>query len=554
MRIEQTVSARDAPGLRHTTHHRVFWLLVAILIATPVSIVLLQIGSAALAPRSDAWAHLAEFVLPRVIGNTVWLVIGVTLSAAALGTVLAWLTAVCEFPGRRFLAWALLLPLAIPGYVLAFVLVGMLEYSGPVQTLGREIFGPDLAIPAIRSRGGVILVLTLCLYPYVYLIARNAFQTQGMRALEIGQSMGLSIRSGFFRIALPLARPWIAGGALLVAMETLADFGTVSVFNYDTFTTAIYQAWFGLFSLESAMQLASILVLFVFVIVVLEQRLRARADFAATGSQGTGLGRLRLGPKSAFAATGFGFLVLALGFVIPFCQLIVWTFGSGSEFDARFFGYVWQTLVVASLGALLTTVVAVCLAYAVRNRGGPARWLARWATLGYALPGTVLAVGVFAPIVTLNNTVQELLVRAIGPGAPQILLQSTLVAMLLAYLIRFLAVAHSPVESNLLRITRSLDENSRILGVSGWQMLRRVHLPILRGGVLAAFTLTFVDIMKEMPITLMTRPFGWETLAVRVFEMTSEGEWARAAAPAVAIVLVGLIPVITLTRGSSRVD
>ncbi len=240
--------------------------------------------------------------------------------------------------------------------------------------------------------------------------------------------------------------------------------------------------------------------------------------------------------------------------MIPFVQLIVWSFSNGPVLDARFLRYVWQTLAVASLGALLTTVVAVLLAYAVRNRGGLTRWLARWATLGYALPGTVLAVGVFAPIVTLNNAVQEMLVRAIGPDAPQILLQSTLVAMLLAYLIRFLAVAHSPVESNLLRITRSLDESSQILGVGGLQMLRRVHLPILRGGVLAAFTLTFVDIMKEMPITLMTRPFGWETLAVRVFEMTSEGEWARAAAPAVAIVLVGLIPVITLTRGASNVD
>jgi len=554
MRMEQTVTARHAPWLRHNTHHRVFWLLVAIVIATPVSIVLLQIGSAALAPRTYVWAHLAEFVLPRVIGNTVWLVVAVTLCAATLGTVLAWLTAVCEFPGRRFLAWALLLPLAIPGYVLAFVLVGMFEYAGPVQTFLREIFGTDLALPAIRTRGGVILVLTLCLYPYVYLIARNAFQTQGMRALEIGQSMGLSVRRGFFRIALPLARPWIAGGALLVAMETLADFGTVSVFNYDTFTTAIYQAWFGLFSLESAMQLASILVLFVFVIVVLEQRLRARADFAATGSQGTGLGRLRLSRRSAYAASLFGFTVLALGFVLPFVQLVIWSVSAGSSLDTRFLRYVLQTLAIASLGALLTTIVALFLAYAVRNRGGPARLLARWATLGYALPGTVLAVGVFAPIVTLNNAIQEMLVRAIGPDAPQILLQSTLVAMLLAYLIRFLAVAHSPVESNLLRITRSLDESSRILGVSGLQMLRQVHLPILRGGVLTAFTLTFVDIMKEMPITLMTRPFGWETLAVRVFEMTSEGEWARAAAPAVAIVLVGLIPVITLTRGASNVD
>jgi iron(III) transport system permease protein len=233
---------------------------------------------------------------------------------------------------------------------------------------------------------------------------------------------------------------------------------------------------------------------------------------------------------------------------------MIWSASNLGGIDGRFAVYIGQTLTLASLGAVLTTSVALLLGYAVRYGGGPVLMVARWATMGYALPGTVLAVGVFAPIVALNNSVQQLFDKMLGTAAPQVLLQSTLLAMLLAYLIRFLAVAYSPVESNLLRITRSVDESSRILGISGLRLLQRVHLPMLRGGVLAALTLTFVDIMKEMPITLMTRPFGWETLAVRVFEMTSEGEWTRAALPAVAIVLVGLIPVITLTRSPANVD
>jgi iron(III) transport system permease protein len=524
------------------------WLLVAVLVAIPVTVVLLQVTTALFSPDTEVWRHLADFVLPRVVGNTLWLVFGVTLSAAVLGTGLAWLTAVCDFPGRRVFSWALLLPLAIPGYVLAFVMVGTFEYAGPVQTVIRALAGPGVELPPIRSRGGVIGVLTLALYPYVYLIARNAFQTQGMRALEVGRSLGLSVGRGFFLIALPMARPWIAGGALLVAMETLADFGTVSVFNYDTLTTAIYKAWFGLFSLESALQIASVLVLLVFVVVVLEQRLRARADYSAIEAQGSQRGRLLLRGSKAVAATTFASVVLFLGFVLPFGRLVVWSVANIGDIDGRFLGYVWQTLLLASAGAVLATTVALVLGYAVRNGARPARLLARWATMGYALPGTVLAVGVFVPLVAINNTLQGLLDYVFGDGAPQILLQSTLAAVLLAYLIRFLAVAYSPIDNNLLRITRSLDESSRLLGVCGVRMLRQVHLPILRGGVVTALTLTFVDIMKEMPITLMTRPFGWETLAVRVFEMTSEGEWARAALPSVAIVLVGLIPVVTLTQ------
>ncbi len=539
---------------RRRTRSRPFWFFVAGLIALPVTIVLLQVMSSVFAPATDVWRHLADHVLPRVIGNTLVLVVGVTSATLVIGTALGWLTAVCEFPGRRFFSWALLLPLAIPGYVLAFVVIGLFEYAGPVQSAVRDVLGIEAPLPAIRSRGGLMFVLTLSLYPYVYLIARNAFQTQGMRALEIGQSLGLGVSRGFFLIALPLARPWIVGGALLVAMETLADFGTVSVFNYDTFTTAIYQAWFGMFSLQSAMQLASFLVLLVFVVIVVEQTLRARAGYTATNSQGSVPHRLVLRPGAGLAATGFATVVLSLGFAVPFVQLMIWSARNLSGIDGRFAVYIAQTLTLASLGAVLTTSVALLLGYAVRYGGGMVRMAARWATMGYALPGTVLAVGVFAPIVALNNSVQQLLDKMMGAAAPQVLLQSTLLAMLLAYLIRFLAVAYSPIENNLLRITLSVDESARILGVSRFRLLQRVHLPMLRGGVLAALTLTFVDIMKEMPITLMTRPFGWETLAVRVFEMTSEGEWTRAALPAVAIVLVGLIPVITLTRSPANVD
>ena len=522
-------------------------LAIAALVLVPVAVTFSAFAQA----EGTILAHLTEFVLPGLVANTLWLVLGVGIGVSVLGVSLAWLTAMCEFPGRRLFNWALLLPLALPAYVTAFVAIGLLDFTGPLQTALREAFGP-MTLPEIRSRGGVILVMSLALYPYVYLIARNAFATQGAIALEAAQSLGLSRTQGFFRVALPMARPWIAAGLMLALMETLADFGTMAIFNYDTFTTVIYKAWYSLFSLPAAAQLASILILFVLVAVVFEQRSRARMRYGAVGRSATSR-RIKLPPAMAALAWLYASTVLAIAFVIPVAQLALWAREViADDLDSRYWAFASHSLLLAGMGALMVVAVALLLAYAGRQRPGTLMmWTQRLATIGYAFPGAVLAVGLFIPVAALDNWLIDTGRDWFGFEGYEIL-KGTLLVMLLAYLVRFLAVGFGPIDSGLHRITRNVDEAARNLGTNAAGLLTRVHLPMLRASLLTAAAFAFVDIMKEMPITLMTRPFGWDTLAVRVFEMTSEGEWERAALPSLAIVIAGIIPIILLTWRSAR--
>jgi len=527
----------------------------ALLLCLPALVPLVVIVSAALSPEAEVWAHLARYVLPEVVANTVKLVVGVALIGGMLGTGLAWLTAMCEFPGRRFFDWALLLPLAIPAYVLAFVAVGFLDYAGPLQSWLRDIFGSSSWFPRIRSTGGTIFVLSLAFYPYVYLMARSAFLTQGGRALEAAQTLGYDRRAAAWRVAIPMARPWIVAGIALIVMETLADFGAVSVFNYNTFTTAIYRAWFGMFSVSAALELAGVLMLFVLLAFVLERRSRTAAHFSSSRDLSREAPRMQLGPLARYSAVGIVGLVFALAFALPIVQLLFWAFTRAmSDLDARYFGFVARSLFLAVSAAVVIVAASVLLAYVLRRRSTVlTRSVIRIATIGYAVPGTVLAVGILVPVILLNNFLQELLRSWLGASAPVLLLQGTLLTVLIAYLARFLAVGFNPIESGLQRVTHSIDEAAIGLGVVGGALLRKVHVPLLRTSLATAATLVFVDVMKEMPITLITRPFGWDTLAVRVFEMTSEGEWERAALPSVAIVLVGLVPAAMLTRRGAHV-
>lgn len=529
--------------------------VLALLLCLPALLPLVVILSATFVPETEVWSHLARFVLPEVIANTLKLVVGVALLSGALGTALAWLTAMCEFPGRRFFDWALLLPLAIPAYVFAFVAVGFLDYAGPLPTWWRGVFGVHARFPPIRSTGGVIIVLSLAMYPYVYLLARSAFLTQGRRALEAAQALGLGRMKAAWRVALPMARPWITAGIALVCMETLADFGAVSVFNYNTFTTAIYRAWFGMFSISAALELSGVLLIFVVLALVLERRSRSAASFSSARDVSLGSPRLSLSLAarwSAFVVTAF---VFSLAFVLPMLQLLYWTVEhAAGDFDSRYVGFVARSLLLAGSAALVVVAASVALAYiARRNPTRMSRGVVRMATIGYAVPGTVLAVGILVPVIHFNNALQDLLRSWFGSGAPVLFLQGTLLTVLIAYLARFLAVGFNPVESGLQRVTPSIDEAAISLGVVGGSLLRKVHVPLLRTSLATAATLVFVDVMKEMPITLLTRPPGWDTLAVRVFEMTSEGEWERAALPAVAIVLVGLLPAAMLTRRGAHV-
>lgn len=521
------------------------WLLLALAVVALVMVPVLVSVSAFWQVDAGILAHLGEFVLPELVRNTLWLLLGVGAGVSVLGVSLAALVALCEFPGRRWLQWALLLPLAIPAYVSAFVLIDLIDYSGPLQTWLRGQWGA-VSLPNIRSGGGVVLVLSLSLYPYVYLIAKNAFASQGAVALEAAQALGVPPWQGFLKVALPMARPWIATGVLLALMETLADFGTMAVFNFDTFTTAIYKAWYGLFSLPAAAQLSCILLLFVLAMVVVEQRSRRGMRFVAVG-RAASVRRRRLSPTQGVLALAYALLVLALAFAVPLVQLLRWSVASAAlDLDARYWTFLWHSVLLATLGAALVVVAALLLAYAGRQQPGMLMaWLQRLATLGYAFPGAVLAVGLFIPVAALDGGLATLAQTWFDVDSTG-WLKGTLLVMLLAYLVRFLAVAFGPLNTGLQRIGTSVDEAAHSLGVQGRALLLRVHWPALRVSVQTAAVLTFVDIVKEMPITLMTRPFGWDTLAVRIFEMTSEGQWQRAALPAVAIVAVAIVPVALL--------
>jgi iron(III) transport system permease protein len=512
--------------------------LLALALCLPSLVPLLSALLALLNPDPKTLAHLWQFTLPRVAGNTFWLLLGVGIGTAVLGTALAALIALTDFPGRRLFRWALVLPLALPGYVFAVAMIGLFDYSGALAAALREL---GLGLPEVRSRGGVIAVMTLALYPYVYLVASDAFASQGARALEAARALGMSPRRAFFRASLPLARPFIAGGVLLVLMETLADFGTVAAFNYDTFTSAIYSAWFALFSTDTALQIAAVLLLVVALLVALEAHSRRRQSFARLGAPTQDL--LALG-RWRWAATAFCTLVLALAFALPVGRLLYVAAAHLDELDARYFGLVWNGFALAAMAAALTVLAALVLALAAREQPGRLSTLAlRIGTVGYGLPGALLAIGLYVPVTKATGWLLDRF-------AIDMALSGGLALLLIAYGVRFTAVAHAPVAGALLRIRDSHLEAAQLLGVTGLRRLQQVHWPLLRGGLATAALLVFVDVMKEMPITLMMRPFGWNTLATRVFELTNEGEWRRAALPALSIVLVGLVPVLLLTRRS----
>lgn len=519
-----------------------------------VGLVLLPLSVLALSWQSidlQIWSHLWDTQMPRLLGNTLTLVVGVGTGVTVIGVSLAWLTSLCEFPGRRWLDWALMLPFAIPAYVLAFVFVGLLDFAGPVQSLLREWFGNGLRLPRVRSTGGVIIVLVLVFYPYVYLLARTAFLAQGKGLMEAARMLGQSPWQAFWRVALPVARPAIGAGVALALMETLADFGAVAVFNFDTFTTAIYKTWYGFFSLSSAAQLASLLLLAVMLVLYGERRARGQDHAASERPRGQAL--YRLSGFNAWLASGWCALVFACAFVVPMVQLVAWCWQRGRfDLDERYRELILHTLYLGAMAALITVAVALLLAFARRQAPTPGiRAGVAIANLGYALPGSVLAVSLMLAFSFLDRELVVPVSTWLG-GAGRPLLLGSVAALLVAYLVRFIAVAYGPLESSLARIRPSLPEASRSLGVGGARLFFKVYLPLLLPGTLSAALLVFVDTLKEMPATLLMRPFGWDTLAVRVFEMTSEGEWARASLPALTLVLVGLLPVIGLIRRSAR--
>ena len=523
--------------------------MLAVIVVFP----LLVVFSGWLQAEKLVWEHLAQTVLSDLLINTAWLVLGVGFSVTVLGVGLAWLTSMCDFPGRKVFDWALMLPLAVPAYVMAFVALGLLDFTGPLQSALRDLLGRGgYWFPEVRSTGGVIAVMSLVLYPYVYMLTRSSFLTQGNSAVEAARSLGLSSWGAFFRVSIPTARPAIIAGLSLALMETLADFGTVAIFNYDTFTTAIYKAWFGLFNLQAASQLASFLLVLVVIALTAERQLRGRAKYHEA-TRSTRLHRYHLTGWNKWSAVLISGLVLLLAFIIPIIQLGLWAWEVLEEdLDSRYWGLLWHTLMLGGMSAVLTVLGAMILAFTRRYRGDVVvNSAVSIATLGYALPGSVLAVGVMLTFTSADNFLHTI-ATILGWESSGQILTGTVFALVIAYMVRFLAVAYGPIDSGLGRIRISLAEAARGLGASPAVTMFKIYMPLLRPGLFTAGLLVLVDVMKEMPATMLLRPFGWDTLAVRIYEMTSEGEWERAALPAITLIMIGLIPVIVLVRRSAK--
>ena len=521
-------------------------LIAAALVLLPISVILLSWGS----DQSEIWQHLIDTQLNRLLKNTLFLLAGVGVCTIILGVSLGWLISVCEFPGRRYLDWALMLPLAIPTYVVAFVALGLMSYSGPVQTLYREWFGSGAWFPDVRSPSGVVFVMTSVLYPYVYMLARSAFLAQGRSLMDASRLLGVTPFKSFLRVSLPMARPAIAAGAALALMESLADFGAVAVLNYDTFTTAIYKSWFGLFSLTAAAQLASLLLLFVALALYTEQRARGNVRLHQNQRQKNGERYLLSGGKSWFA-TLYCCAVVFIAFIVPIGQLVLWVWKTAEEHvNDVYWGLVSHTFSLGGITAVITVCFTILVAYHHKMEGRhQLNRPERIATLGYALPGSVLAVGIMLAFAAIDAQLINPLRDFLGLNQKQVLVGS-LTALILAYLIRFFSVSFGPIQSGFERVKPSFQEAAQTLGSNKWQVLRNIYIPLLTPGIFTALLLVFVDTMKEMPATLLLRPFGWDTLAVRIYEMTSEGEWERAALPALTLVLISIPPVIIMIRHS----
>jgi len=527
-------------------------LAIAALFAIPVISVLANI----FVPSGDVWQHLASTVLPHYLANTLWLVLGVGTGVLIGGIGTAWLITMCHFPGRRIFEWALILPLAVPAYVMAYVYTDFLQFSGPVQSLLRDMMGwgpRDYWFPEIRSLGGAIVMLTLVLYPYVYLLARAAFLEQSVCALEVSRTLGCGPWASFFRVALPLARPAVAAGTSLALMETIADFGTVSFFGVQTFTTGIVRTWFSMGDRVAAAQLAAILLTFVLLVLVLERASRGRARYFHTSGRYQRLPGYPLPGWRAAVAMIFCVLPLALGFLLPVAILVSMTLQAGdNQFGGRFVLLAFNSFTLAAVTAVLAVLLAVVMAYSVRLRPNHLSLAAnRIAAMGYAVPGTVIAVGVLIPFALFDNALDAWMRAQFGVSTG-LLLTGSIAALVFAYLVRFLAVSLHAVEASLGKIKPSMDDAARSLGHGPGATLARVHAPLMWGSLLTAGLMVFVDVMKELPATLIMRPFNFDTLAVQAYNLASDERLIESSTASLAIVAVGILPLIVLSRAIAR--
>lgn len=528
---------------------RAWWIIaIALVMALPTLVIL----GFVLQPFNENWQHLLDNLLPEYIANSLLLMLGVSAGVLSMGVICAWLTSSCEFPGRVVLSWALLLPLAIPAYIIAYTYTGLLDFSGPIQGQIRSLFDwgyGDYWFPEVRSLTGATCMLSLVLYPYVYMMSRAAFLEQSVSVLEASRTLGYSPLGGFFSVALPLARPAIITGLSLALMETLADYGTVQYFGISTFTTGIFKAWYGLDDSVTSAQLASLLLTFVAILILLERYSRREAKFHNLSSRRSGSQRFQLSGHKAFLATLACSLPVVFGFIAPAGQLLFWTITTAEyTFDSSFLKLASNSLLLATLSAFVAVCLALILSYAKRLLATTTvNGAVAVASMGYAIPGTVIAIGVMLPLAWFDNTLDQWLKVSFGLSSG-LLLSGTLFALIFAYTVRFLSVSIQAIDAGLSKIKPSMDDAARSLGLTPFEVLKNIHFPLMRGTVITALLLVFVDVLKELPATLILRPFDFNTLAVRAYEMASDERLADAGAPALTIVFVGIIPVILLSR------
>jgi iron(III) transport system permease protein len=522
-------------------------LVIAAVLALPVAFVVANV----LNGGGETWAHLAATALPRYVWNTGWLLLAVAWGVISMGVLSAWLVTVYRFPGRQILQWALMLPLAMPAYVMAYAYTDWLQFTGPVQSGLRNITGwqaREYWFPEIRSLLGAAAMLSFALYPYVYLIARTAFIEMPRSAIEAGRLAGYGAWGAFFKVAVPLARPAIAAGASLALMETLADFGTVSYFAVEVFTTGIFKAWLSMGDVVAAAQLSTCLLAFVVLVMSLERASRSRAAYHGTAP------RKPVPPHGLKGAAAVAALVacaapVIFGFALPALLLGWLAWGEKAAYlSGRFAALVGNSFALAGLTAVIAVALATVMAYAARlSRNGWVHAANRIASLGYAVPGAVIAVGVLVPLGRVDNALAGWIEESLGISTG-LLLTGSVVALVYAYLVRLLAVALQTTEAGLVKITPSMEHAARSLGSTAAQTLARVHVPLLAPSLATAALLVFVDVLKELPVTFALRPFNFDTLAIEAYNLAKDERLAQAAVPALVIVAVGLLPVLYVTK------
>ena len=528
----------------------------AVVLAAMCLLPMIAVALAAVTGGSDTLQHLANTVLGRYTATTALLVLMVSIGTLLLGTGAAWLVTMAEFPGRRVLEIALVIPLAFPAYVLAYAYTHLLDHPGIVQSTLRDVtgWGPrDYWFPEIRSLSGAAVMLILVLYPYVYLLARAAFLQQSATSFLAARALGKSPWQAFLRVSIPMARPAIASGVLLTVMETIADFGTVAYFGVQTFATGIYTSWFSLGDRAGAAQLASGILAVALVLAVLERSSRGRAKYHDSSKHQEPMAAIELGGWAKWGATALCAIPVLLGWIVPGTALLIMGFGGEQDLlSPRYLGFIWNSVTLATIAAVVTLIAAVTLGYLQRLDDGPvSRLSSSIARLGYAVPGGVIAVGLMVPFANFDNALDGWM-RATFDVSTGLLITGSIWLLIAAYMVRFLAAALGAYEGGQALVHVNMDAASRSLGKGPMATLRRVHLPILRPSLLTALLIVFVDVMKELPATLILRPFNYDTLAVQAYRLASDERLEGAAVPSLVIVAIGLLPVILICRQVGR--